>query len=219
MREFDGRAVEGDLIRRVIEAARLAPMGLPPSDVSILVLDSPEKVRRFSEDLCRHMEKMRWLVSGAFLALMRPFWGRENDELFRGFVRPAIRAFTEAAREGRDLVFYGAPAALYFYGSPYSDPADPVVAATYSMLAAESLGLGTCMVGSVHPFLQYGARAARLRRKYTVRFRSRQGLDVAPGPRRRHIQVRDQEVPGPRRLCVSRGSCSARLAPAGAVAL
>jgi hypothetical protein len=34
---------------------------------------------------------MRWFVSDWFLALMRPFWGKENDEMFRGFVKPLFR--------------------------------------------------------------------------------------------------------------------------------
>ncbi|MFZ4465107.1 MAG: nitroreductase, partial [Bacteroidales bacterium] len=47
---------------------------------------------------------------------------------------------------------------LYFYGSPYADPADPLIAATYAMIAGESLCLGTCMIGAVHPFIQNGSK-------------------------------------------------------------
>ena len=50
-------------------------------------------------------------------------------------------------RQGVDWFFYDAPLALYFYASPYADPADPLIPATYAMLAGESLGLGTCMLG------------------------------------------------------------------------
>ena len=49
---------------------------------------------------------------------------------------------------------YDAPVALCFYGSPCCDPAGPVIAATYAMPAAESLGLGTCMIGGNDPFIQ-----------------------------------------------------------------
>ena len=46
-----------------------------------------------------------------------------------------------------DLLFYGAPCVLLFHQSPYADPVDGHIACTYAMIAAESLGLGTCMIG------------------------------------------------------------------------
>src|SRR5659263_51870 len=70
---------------------------------------------------------------------------------------------------------------MYFYGSPYTDPADPIVAATYAMLAAESLGLGTCMLGGIHPLIQNGKKARKLREKYKIKYQSREGLFVIFG--------------------------------------
>lgn len=64
---------------------------------------------------------------------------------------------------------------------PYADPADPIVAATYAMIAAESLGLGTCMLGAVHPFIQNGKAAQRFRKKYGIHHKSREGLFVIMG--------------------------------------
>ncbi|OGR18987.1 MAG: nitroreductase [Desulfobacterales bacterium GWB2_56_26] len=181
IREFHNKEVEPELIDRVLEAVRLAPMGLPPSDVHVLVLDSRAKVRKFSRDFCTYLEGCKWLVSGWFLALMRPFWGKESDTLFRDFVRPLIGVYTSAMARGEDLVTYDAPVALYFYGSPYCDPADPIVAATYAMLAAESLGLGTCMLGGMHPFIQNGRAARRFREQQGIRFASREGLMIIMG--------------------------------------
>jgi ferredoxin len=181
IREFKERPVEPELIEKVLEAVRTAPMGLPPSDVHVLVLDSREKVRKFSAEFCAYLEGLKWLVSGWFLALMRPFWGKANDRLFRDFVRPLIHAYTEAMRRGEDIVTYDAPAALYFYGSPYCDPADPIVAASYAMLAAESLGLGTCMLGGMHPLIQNGRAARRFRDRQGIRHASREGLIVIMG--------------------------------------
>lgn len=48
IREFDSRTVEHEKIVRILEAAVTAHMGLPPSDVNVLVLDSKEKNRAFS---------------------------------------------------------------------------------------------------------------------------------------------------------------------------
>ena len=181
IREFKEVPVEKELIEKVIAAAQTAPMGLPPSDVNLLVLDSSIKVQQFAKDFCDYLEGLKWLVSGWFLALMRPFWGKANDELFRGFVRPTIDLYRDNMNKGINLVNYDAPVALYFYGSPYSDPADPIVAATYAMIAAESLGLGTCMLGAIHPLIQNGKAAQKFRQKYGIRYKSREGLFVIIG--------------------------------------
>lgn len=181
IREFKDTPVDLSLIQKVIDAAKTAPMGLPPSDVNILILENKEQVRAFAKDFCRYLESLKWMVSKWFTTLMRPFWGEENHTLFSGFIRPLVYGYTDAMREGKNFVTYDAPAALYFYGSPFTDPADPIVAATYAMLAAESLGLSTCMIGGVHPFIQKGKKARKFRERHQIRFKSKEGLIVLLG--------------------------------------
>lgn len=181
IREFKEIPVENDLITKILNASQTAPMGLPPFDVNVLVFDTKEKVRNFAGQFCSYLEGLKWFVSDWFLLLMRPFWGKANDELFRNFIRPLFRVYTENMRNGVNLVTYDAPLAMYFYGSPYTDPADPIIAATYAMLTAEALGLGTCMIGGIHPLIQKGKRAAKFRKKHGIKHASREGLFVIFG--------------------------------------
>jgi len=181
IREFQEKEVEAGMIEKILAAARTAPMGLPPSDVNVLVLDNKLKTRAFAEDFCAYLNSMKWFVSDWFLAIMRPFWGKANDEMFRGFVKPVFNAYSSKMNEGINLVNYDAPLAMYFYGSPYTDPADPIIAATYAMIAAESLGLGTCMLGTVHPIIQKGKKARKFRDDHGIKYTSREGLFVAFG--------------------------------------
>ncbi|HRY33759.1 MAG TPA: nitroreductase family protein [Bacteroidales bacterium] len=180
-RRFLDRTVNPAIISQILDAARSAPMGLPPSDVNVLVLDSREKNHAFAKDYCEFLKGMEWLVSGWFLALMRPFWGKTSDEMFRGFIRPLFRTYTSGMDEGVNNVTYDAPLAMYFYGSPYCDPADPIVAATYAMIAGESLGLGSCMLGAIHPMIQKGKKARQFREKHGIRYPSREGVFVIFG--------------------------------------
>ena len=84
MREFKEIPVEKELIDKILNAASTSPMGIPPSDVNILILDSPEKVRKFSKAFCAYLESIQWLVSKWFLTLMRPFLSKANNDLFAG---------------------------------------------------------------------------------------------------------------------------------------
>jgi ferredoxin len=181
IREFQTKEVEVALVEEILAAARTAPMGLPPSDVNVLVLDTKEKTRAFAYDFCEYLNGMKWFVSDWFVAIMRPFWGKVNDEMFRGFIKPVFNVYTAKMSEGINLVNYDAPLAMYFYGSPYTDPADPIIAATYAMIAGESLGLGTCMLGTVHPLIQNGKKARKFREEHGIKYTSREGLFVVFG--------------------------------------
>jgi len=56
--------------------------------------------------------------------------------------------------------------------------ADPLIAATYAMLAAESLGLGSCMIGTPAFFIKY---SKRFKRKYNIPLKNQQGIVVIFG--------------------------------------
>ncbi|MCX6231575.1 MAG: nitroreductase family protein [Bacteroidetes bacterium] len=181
IREFKDMAVDKEIIDKILAAAEFSPMGIPPSDVNVVVFDTKEKVKAFSMDYCQFLNNYKWLVSNWFLGLMRPFWGKNNDQLFRTFVKPLVNKFIEYGEKDINIFTYDAPVALYFYGSPFTDPADPLIAATYAMLAAEASGLGSCMIGSFHPMIQYGKKGKAFREKYNIRFKSREGLILIIG--------------------------------------
>lgn len=181
VREFQEQEISPEIVEKILGAASTAPMGLPPSDVNVLILDSKAKNRQFAADFCNYLNEMKWFVSGWFLMLMKPFWGKANDEMFKGFVKPLFDVYIKNMQAGINLVNYDAPLALYFYGSPYTDPADPIVAATAAMYAGESLGLGTCMLGGIHPLIQNGKKAKIFREKHGIQYPSREGLFVIFG--------------------------------------
>ncbi len=181
VREFLDKPVEQDIIDKILRAAVTSPMGLPPSDVNVLILDSKEKNRKFAYDYCEYLKKMRWFAAPWFQTIMRPFWGKANAEMLRDFIKPLFDTYIGNMDKGVNVVSYDAPLAMYFYGSPYTDPADPVIAATTAMYAAEALGLGTCMLGGIHPLIQNGREAKKFRKEHGIRYKSREGLFVIFG--------------------------------------
>jgi len=181
IREFRDEPVELYKISQILEAAQTAPMGIPPSDVHVMVLENKATVHNFAVEFSHYLKGIRWIASNWFLAIMRPFWGKANNEMMNGFIKPVFDIYVDSMETGKNWINYDAPMAMYFYGSPYSDPADPIIAATYAMLAGESLGLGTCMLGGIHPFIQNGKKARLFREKYGIKYPSREGLFVIFG--------------------------------------
>jgi nitroreductase/Pyruvate/2-oxoacid:ferredoxin oxidoreductase delta subunit len=178
VRNFKDKAVEDAMIQKIVDAASTAPMGLPPSDVEILVFKGRKKVKQFANDMIDLMKGQRWIFSPVMRFFMRPFVGKEACESFKNFIVPAVDVFIQKRKAGEDWLLYNAPLALYFHTSPYADPFDPIIVATYAMLAAEALGLGACMIGTPAQFMKY---SRRLKRKYGIPLKNQQGITVIFG--------------------------------------
>lgn len=178
VRDFQDREVERSVIDQILEAASTAPMGVPPSEVGVLVMDGRAKVQQMKADLAGAVESAKWMLSPAMLALMRPMLGKEGYNAMKAFVAPVADVYTGGLGDGRDWFFYDAPLAMFFYGSQSADPVDPTIAATYAMLAAESLGLGSCMLGFPAYILKY---SKKLKAKYGLEPKMQPGVMLIMG--------------------------------------
>lgn len=176
-RNFKDRSIDKETIDRIIDTASTAPMGIPPSDVEITVFSGKEKVQAFAKDITGLMYRSRWFFGPVMRTLLRPFIGKAFAELSRTFIYPISKLLFVEGEKGNDLLFYGAPLVMYFHTSAYSDPADPLIAATYAILAAESLGIGTCMIGTVQ-IIHY---SKKLKNKYGIALTNRPGIAVIFG--------------------------------------
>jgi len=154
IRKFKEREVEAELLKRIVEMASSGPMGIPPWDVGITIVRGRENVQKIAGEIVRGYEKFIGIFRPWVLALLRLFIGKASYEQFRTFIIPLGKIYVRSRREGRDMLFYDAPAVLIFHHSPYADLADATIACTYAMLAAESLGLGSTMIGGAPPILQ-----------------------------------------------------------------
>jgi nitroreductase len=100
------------------------------------------------------VEKFLKIFRPRVITLLRPFFGKAQTEQFRSFIRPLAETYVSGWREGRDLLFYNAPALMIFHHSPYADSVDAAFACASAMWAAEALGLGTTVIGGGATILQ-----------------------------------------------------------------
>jgi nitroreductase/ferredoxin len=184
-RDFKDKEIEKEIFDKILAAASTAPMGIPPSDVRVMVLQGTTKVREFVNDFLDYFKSIKWMFSPFMLALYRPFLSKESFALYKSFLVPLSDFFISTHEKDEDWLLYNAPLAMYFYGSPYADLVDPDIPATYAMIAAESLGLGTCMIGSIAPFLKQGA--GKLKKKYGIMKKNPGGVFVIFGYPKYHF--------------------------------
>lgn len=177
-RNFSQRSIEPEIIEKILQSAVTAPVGVPPTDVGVLVFRTPASIAALRQGMMESIKYWPAIFSPLLMTLLRPFIGKVNADMFGKFIRPAVKTFIEKSAAGEDWLFYNAPLVLYFYGSAYSDPADTAVAAALAMLAGESLGLGSCLLGFPGYILRYGKA---LRRKYGLPDKVQPGLTVIFG--------------------------------------
>jgi len=154
VRHFEDREVAAELFERIVEMAASAPMGIPPWDVGCVVVRGRDKVKELAGALIKGYEGFLKIFRPWLLAVMRPFMRKQTHAQFRDFIVPLARSYVDAHREGHDKLFWEAPAVMIFHHSPYAEAVDTAIACTYAMLAAESLGLGTTIIGGAPPILQ-----------------------------------------------------------------
>jgi ferredoxin len=154
VRRFREEEPSPELLRQVVAMAASGPMGIPPWDVGCVVVQGRERVQALAGDVVTGYAGFLKIVRPWLLALLRPFVKRAAYEQMSGFIVPLAQAYVDGRQEGRDLLFYDAPALLLFHHSPYVDASEAMIACTYAMLAAESLGLGTTMIGAAAPIIR-----------------------------------------------------------------
>ncbi len=166
IRTFRPEPVPAELLERIVAAATRAPMGIPPWEVGVVAYRSRERVRELAQDTAKAYGTLLAFMDRAPVRfLMRLFMKKDAFRRMDGFILPLGREIVGAQARGEDKVLYNAPAALLFSHSPHADAADAVIACTYAMLAAEALGLGSCMIGCLPPVL---ARRKDLMAKHGV---------------------------------------------------
>lgn len=179
VRNFKEQKIQREIIDKILEVASTAPNGLGSSDVEVMVLDDKEKVDEFTLDLINALKKNKWMFSPIMLKIYRPFVGKETYDSLKTFASTAIDTFISNHDKGTNWLTYSAPLAMLFHASQYADPADPYVSATYAMITAQTLGLGSCMLGTPHLLLNLFGK--RIKEKYGIPLKNKSGIMVIFG--------------------------------------
>jgi nitroreductase/NAD-dependent dihydropyrimidine dehydrogenase PreA subunit len=152
VRKFQNRELSRDVLDRILATTATAPMGIPPSDVHVLAFFNRRQVRAFTAQAMDAFRRMNKMMNSWIFSLLKLRMNKTERELMNDFIAPLLRMLVERYDAGKNHFTYDAPAAILFHHGPHSDETEIALAAAYAMLAAESLGLGSCMIGSSTAF-------------------------------------------------------------------
>ncbi len=163
-RKFKKEEISNETIQKILNSASAAAVGLPPSEVKVIVINGYQKMQEFTEDLIEQMQQAKKIFNPLLLNIFKPLISEPQFKMFKEFIIPLLNETLTEREQGKDILLYDAPAIMIFYASEISSTEDPIIAATQATLAAETLGLGTCFIGSVCPILDN----KKLRKKYGI---------------------------------------------------
>lgn len=165
IRKYKNQELSRETINLILEAGSTAPISIPPSEVKVLVINGFDKVQNFADHMVSHLKKSLKFFNPINLAIFKPFMSKTTHKMMVEFVVPLIKETISEREEGKDILFYNAPALIVFYGSEICSEIDQILAATHAYIAAESLGLGSCIIGAIPEVLN---RNTCLREKYGI---------------------------------------------------
>lgn len=169
VRRFKDRPVDRELIEKIVQAASTAPMGEPPHTTEILIIDDPKELDQLREDMVKDYKELVWAGKNPIIRhLVRWQVGAELFNTIKGHVLPIAERANEAFdKDGMDQYLYHAPVLMLFHGNRWgiSYEENAHLICTYSMLAAQALGLGTTIIGMIPPIVD---RSKDLRNRYGI---------------------------------------------------
>ena len=148
IRRFQNKEIPRDQIKLVLESMRYAPTASNAQSWKFTVITSPENVKFFSSEVM----KIFYLLKKAFKIkpVLKLFAKQYQKELLNDpSTEPSINRIIEEFNNGEDPIFYNAPCVIILTAPKYGGFGgnDAGIALTYGMLAAQSIGLGTCWIG------------------------------------------------------------------------
>lgn len=162
-RNFEERPVDGELLRDLVKVGITAPSGSNHQPWTFTLLPDRARVEAFAQRIARFFEKLNRTAERAWLRHLLRLCGQPSLHHYYRDHHATVKAGLEAWRSGgRDRLFHGAPAVIVVAArKSASCPAEDALLATQNiLLAAHTLGLGTCLVGFAIEAMRHDARIA-----------------------------------------------------------
>jgi len=147
---FTSRPVDRAILEDLIKIGITAPSGTNSQAWTFTILPTRKAVTAFAGHIASYFGKLNATAEKTLLRLFLRLIGKgELDAYYRGYYRKIREALEGWHGSGRDRLFHGSTAAILVGSRPgASCPAEDALLATQNiLLAAHSMGLGSCLIG------------------------------------------------------------------------
>jgi nitroreductase/NAD-dependent dihydropyrimidine dehydrogenase PreA subunit len=133
MRGYKKKKVPKGDIKKVLDTMKYAPTGANIRTLKCTIISDDDQIKKLSD-----------VVMDGIIATNNPRYSER---------------FIKARKQGIDTIFFNAPHVLIIHSRNPGDATNSTIAITYGMLAAQTLGLGSCWIGLAHGVLSANKEA------------------------------------------------------------
>ena len=164
IRNFRNKAVPDELVSKILDTVSFAPFGASPKKMHITVVNDREIIETslpFVEQFLTDIVK--WIENPIASFMMKKGGGKEAFSTVKNFLYPMIKKGNYQLETG-DHITRNAPTLLLFHAKKDAEEhtSNSLIYATYLMLAAHALGLGTLMNGIIPPAVNHVKELRRI---------------------------------------------------------
>ena len=147
-REFTDQAVPKDIIEKLLAAAVQAPSSINNQSVRYTVVTDREIIKQLSDGSAKFLKQFIHMMKSP---LWRTFFKLSAHTQFDSYqeLLPIAEILFEYQKAGRDAILYDPPCVIFLHAPKFDAfaPDDAIFNAENILLAAETLGLGACVIG------------------------------------------------------------------------
>lgn len=149
-RHFTDQPVEGALLEDLTKIGITAPSGTNSQFWTFTILPQRKAVQAFAEHVASFFERLNATAEKTLLRMVLKLIGKgELEAYYHGYYRKVKEALEEWRGSGKDRLFHGSTAVILVGSKPgATSPVEDALLATQNiLLAAHSMGLGSCLIG------------------------------------------------------------------------
>jgi nitroreductase/Pyruvate/2-oxoacid:ferredoxin oxidoreductase delta subunit len=149
-RNYSEKAVDRSVLEDLVKIGTTAPSGTNSQNWTFTIFPDPAAVNEFGQRIGSFFKNLNRMAEKKWMRKALKLIGKpELDNYYREHYQSVKDGLKEWELSGRDRLFHGAPAVIVVATKPGgSCPMEDALLATQNiLLAAHSMGLGTCLIG------------------------------------------------------------------------
>lgn len=150
-RNYSNRPVTKEVLDRVLESVSYAPYGAAPDKMHITIINNRQKIEESLQHISDFLDNIiKWMENPVASYIIKRKSGLEQFSTIRNHIYPIAKTGNYDLEKG-DRISRGGPVLMIFHADKTAEAHtdNSFIYATYAMLAAHSLGLGSCMNGII----------------------------------------------------------------------
>ena len=150
IRMYQDRPVAHDLLLDLVKIGTTAPSGTNSQRWTFTIIPDRQSMVKFGHLVAAFYRKLNRLAARSWLRKLLKLGGfGELDSYYREYYQNIQESLEAWEKDGTDRLFHGAPAAILVGARPGAScpQEDALLASGNILLAAHSMGLGTCLIG------------------------------------------------------------------------